>query len=307
MEIDSLCDQGSSKAREDGYFVTLPFVGVMDGVSDPHDRDHPQVKFRDGRLTGGEATSRIIEEFFIQRSTGQDAATQDLRDLILEANQLVGNEFKDHGFSLDSPETLPGATFAIAKIDEKRVEIIQAGDCFALWVNKESEVAITSMQTRQLEAEADEDAERIQRRIAKEKYNLELEEVNPAQVKEIREEMWREYLPVWIETRRRYVNNPSNPHGHGLLNGQTALKEMWFHRVLERDSLETLLLFTDGLTPHWKTVKDKNDIELGRMIYSSYRKGGLKGILEDTRALDKQVKGVSWGDAAEAAAVAVEF
>lgn len=307
METSFLFNQGSSTTWEDGYFIALPFVGVLDGVSDPYDKEHPQVKFRNRRLTGGEVASRIVEKFFIQRSAEQDASKLDLRGLVLEANNLVGDEFRNHGFSLENPETLPGATFAIAKIGEKEVEIVQAGDCFALWATKSDDIGITPMQTRQLEAEADEDAERIQSRIAREKYDLELEEIKSSQMKEIREEMWLEYLPTWKETRRRYVNNPSNPHGHGLLNGQATLKEMWFRRVLERDNLETLLLFTDGLIPHWKIMKDKNDIELGRMIYASYKQGGLKGMLEDARALDKQVKGVSWGDAAEVAAVAVDF
>ena len=291
---------------EDGHFIALPFVGVTDGVSEPYNMDHPQVKFRDGKLTGGEVVSRIVEGFFIQQSGKENAPDLDLRDSILEANKLVGSELKDYGFNLDSSETLPGATFAIAKISETQVEVVRAGDCFALWIDKEGEVAITPMQTRQQETEADRDANNIQRRIAKAKYNLELEEVNPSQMKEIRAEMWLEYFPIWKETRRRYINNPADPNGYGLLNGQATLKEMCFYKVLERDNLGTLLLFTDGLTP-WEIIKNKSDIEMARMVYSSYKKGGLQGLLNDTRAIENRVKGVSWTDAAEAAAIAVEF
>lgn len=307
MEIDSLCDQGSAKAREDGYFVALPFVGVLDGVSEPYNRDHLQVKFRDGKLTGGEVVSRIVEEFFKEQSINQNSSDLDLRRSILEANKLVASELQDYGFSLHSPETLPGAAFAIVKISKDKVEVVQAGDCFALWAAKDIDISITPMQTRELEAEADRDAGEIQRRVAQEKYNLELEKVNSSQMEEIRAEMWLEYFPIWRETKRRYVNNPSNPHGHGLLNGQAALKEMWFYKVLERDNLETLLLFSDGLTPPWEIMKDKSDIELARTIYASYKKGGLKGLLQDTRAIENRVKGVSWTDAAEAAAIAIEF
>ncbi len=306
MRTSSLFDQGSSSAIEDGHFVALPFVGVLDGVSELHNREHLQIKFRNGKLTGGEVVSRITEEFFVRQRAREHSSSPDLRDSILEANKLVADEFQNYGLLLDRPETLPGASFAIAKIGGEKVEIAQAGDCLALWVTKDGNIEITRDQARQQQIDADTNAQRIQRRIAKEKYNLELEEVNPSEMNEIREEMWLEYFPILKEMRRRRVNNPSTPHGYGFLNGQEALKKMWFHKVLERDSLETLLLFTDGLIPP-EILKDKSDIEVARTVYASYKRGGLKGLLEDTRAIEKQISGGNWADAAEATAVAVTF
>ncbi|MBI2098815.1 protein phosphatase 2C family protein [Candidatus Uhrbacteria bacterium] len=279
---------------------------MLDGVSELHNREHPQIKFRNGELTGGEVVSRIVEEFFIQQSAKENAPDLDLRDSILKANKLVADEVRNYDLLLDKPETLPGASFAIAKIGEEEAEIIQAGDCLALWVTKDGNIEITRDQARQQQIDADTNAQRIQRRIAKEKYNLELEEANPFEMNEIREEMWLEYFPILKEMRRRRVNNPSTPHGYGFLNGQEALKKMWFYEVLERDSLETLLLFTDGLTPR-EVLKDKSDIEVARTVYASHKRGGLKGLLEDTRASEKRIGGGNWADAAEATAVAVTF
>ena len=263
---------------EDGYFVALPFAGVMDGVSEPYYKNRPQVKFRDERLTGGEVISRITEGFFIQQSIGKDALDLDLRDLVLGANKLVKEEFEAHGFSLDRPERLAGATFAIAKMGEIKVELVQAGDCFALWVTTGGEIGITPNQVRQHDTEYNDLIEKIQRRIAKEKYNLELEKVISSQSREIREEMWLEFNSIWEKGRARDVNNPSSPSGYGLLNGQAKLKEMLFHKIIQRDNLNTLLLFTDGIVP-WETMKDKNDIEIARTVYATYEKGGLPELL----------------------------
>lgn len=97
MRTSSLYDQGSSSVMEDGHFVALPFVGVMDGVSEPHDKNHPRMKFAGGRLTGGELTARVTEWFFTQQSSQDNALGSDLGDLVLEANKLVGDKFKAQG------------------------------------------------------------------------------------------------------------------------------------------------------------------------------------------------------------------
>ena len=43
---------------------------------------------------------------------------------------------------------LAGATFAIAWLNQDYVEIVQAGDCFALFVEKDGSIGITRNQVR---------------------------------------------------------------------------------------------------------------------------------------------------------------
>ena len=306
MRTSSLYDQGSSSVMEDGHFVALPFVGVIDGVSEPHDKDHPRIRFCDGRLTGGELVSRITEGFFIQQSSRQNALDLDLGDLVLEANKLTGDEFRANGLSLDETGMLPGATFAIARVSEEEVEIIQAGDCLALWATDDDEINVTSNQVRGHDDEFNGLIDRLQRRIAKEKYRIELEEATPDQSKAISEAMWPEFRLKWGKGRARDVNNPLSPKGYGLLNGQTELKKIWFRKTIQRDHLSTLLLFTDGMMP-WETMKDKNDTEIARAVYAAYKKGGLPELLKVTRGTEEKFRAVGWTDAAEAAAIAVDF
>lgn len=290
---------------EDGHFVALPFVGVLDGASEPHDKDHPRMRFCGGRLTGGELVSRITEGFFIQQSTRDNVLDLDLGDLILEASKLAGDEFRAKGLSLHDTGVLPGATFAIAKIGEGEVEIIQAGDCFALWA-KGGEIEATPNQIRGHDNEFKSLIERLQRRIAKEKYGIELEKATPEQSKIIREEMWLEFRPEWQKGRARDINNPSSPQCYGLLNGQTELEQAWIRKTIPRNKLSNLLLFTDGMVPY-ETYKEKNDMEIVREIYAAYRRGGLPESLRIVRLTEEKFRAVAWTDAAEAAAVAIDF
>lgn len=291
---------------EDGHFIALPFVGVVDGVSEPHDKDHPRMRFCDGRLTGGELVSRITEGFFIQRSSREDALNLDLGNLVLEASKLAGDEFRTSGLSLQETGMLPGATFAIAKVGEEEVEIIQAGDCLALWATDDGEINVTANQVREHDNEFNGLIEMIQRRIAKGKYKIELEEATPDQSKAIREEMWPEFRLKWGKGRARDINNLLSQKGYGLLNGQTELEKIWFHKVISRDHLSTLLLFTDGMMP-WETMKDKSDAEIAKAVYAAYKKGGLPELLKVTRGTEEKFRAVGWTDAAEAAAVAIDF
>ena len=148
--------------------------------------------------------------------------------------------------------------------------------------------------------------ERLQRRIAKEKYEIELEKATLEQSKIIREEMWLEFRPEWQKGRARDINNPSSPQCYGLLNGQGELKKVWFHRIIQRDHLSTLLLFTDGMVPY-ETYKEKNDREIVREIYAAYRRSGLPESLRIVRLTEEKFRAVAWTDAAEVAAVAVDF
>lgn len=200
---------------------------------------------------------------------------------------------------------LPGATFAIAKIGEEEIEIIQAGDCFALWA-KGDEIEATPNQTRGHDNEFKGLIERLQRQIAKEKYKIELEEATPEQSKIIREEMWLEFRPEWQKGRARDINNPSSPQCYGLLNGQVELKQAWIRKIIPRNKLSNLLLFTDGMVPY-ETYKEKNDMEIVREIYATYRRGGLHESLRIVRLTEEKFRAVAWTDAAEAAAVAVDF
>lgn len=305
MKTSSLYDQGSSSVLEDGHFIALPFVGVLDGASEPHDKDHPRMRFCGGRLTGGELVSRITEGFFTEQSIKDNALDLDLGALILGANKLVGDEFKAKGLSLHDTGMLPGTTFAIAKIGEEEVEIIQAGDCFALWV-KGDEIEATSNQIRGHDNEFKGLIERLQRRIAKEKYEIELEKATLEQSKIIREEMWLEFRPEWQKGRARDINNPSSPQCYGLLNGQAELEQVWIRKTIPRNKLSNLLLFTDGMVPYG-TYKEKNDREIVREICDAYRRGGLPESLRVVRLTEEKFRAVAWTDAAEVAAVAVDF
>ena len=127
-QYEVLADPGHTKYREDGFAVReLPgalFTIAIDGVSGLYTGSPTLVK----GLSGGEAVARLVEGVFSRLYD----SSEPLVDVMRRANQEVAVMIREAGFP-DDPAVMPGATFAAAKVMESEVEIVTAGDCFALW------------------------------------------------------------------------------------------------------------------------------------------------------------------------------
>ncbi|KKQ75763.1 MAG: hypothetical protein US98_C0060G0001 [Parcubacteria group bacterium GW2011_GWC1_38_6] len=298
MKVSTIYHQGSSFHREDGYGIISDLIFfVLDGVSEPYGPQKPQRLI--GELSGGELVSRLTENWIGWNKT------DDLPLLAKKLNKYI-KRCLDNADFVPSPGKLPGATFVITKINQETVEILQAGDCFALWETTDGNIQVTTNQVRAHDVKMNDLILDIQRREAAECFGVDLEKATPDEHRTIRGAMWNRFCPILEEAREMDVNNPENPQGYGLLNGQPELEKMWFYTTMPLKSVKTILLFSDGMVP-WNLMKDKTDEKVAQIVLDIYRRGGLAKMLLWARGIEEQVKGVNYIDNAEATAIAIEF
>lgn len=299
MKRSFIYDQGSSEHYEDGIIISPPFFGVLDGVSGPYSPNHPPRIFNGG-MSGGELVSRVVEKQFARFSR-----LQSFEEAVSLANRAVARKQLKNRIPFSGGE-LAGASFAIVKVDGDWVEIIQGCDAFALWALHDGTIEMTEAQNSVTEAFLNDKTVELMREIAIER-GVVLEEADDGTRKEIRGEMWDRFYSILVETRYRHVNNPSSGSGYGLLNGQKELQGMWFRTTLPRSEVKTLLLFTDGMVPWRGSLEGLSTGEVARMVYKTYEEGGLVRLLARARKIEEGSRAMSYTDAAEATAIAIEF
>ncbi len=300
MKISYLYDQGSAQYREDGLFIADPFCGVLDGVSAPFGPKHPIRKFNG--LSGGEFVARSVEQFF---STATPESYLSAFMAISQANNFVRNLQEKAGVEIKA-DKLAGATFAIALLNQDYVEVIQAGDCFALWVMKNGLIDITKNQVRLHDTEMQSTILKLQREVAHKLYGIQLEKATVEQRNIIRGEMWNRFFSILSEARIQDVNRLDSPRCYGLLNGQPELLDATFRICFNRNEIQAILLFSDGMVP-WEAMKEMADEEVAEKVLADYREGGLPHLLRIARGIENRVKMVNYTDSAEATAIAIEF
>lgn len=281
--VELLQDFGTAKFPEDGFIVRPPFFGVVDAVSTPYAMGGSPPKLYDG-LTDGQVVRNIIVETFFDIDVSADLS---LAEALIIANRRIA-EFQQFPGTTDSPR-LAGASFAFAKIGKNEIEIIQGGDCFALWDSTEKrDSGITINQAYQVE----------RARIA---IFSELMRKNKGD----RKKAWKDYQPIFLKAKIEETNV-----NYAELNGQEKVSRQW-QRVLIPSDFETdlLLLFSDGFVPFEDT---KDSWVLGKLVLSLYRIGqpvfpGLKSILNYTRAKEAERVFESHIVQAEATALAIRF
>lgn len=275
IESEVIYSPGTAERREDGFILNLPFLGVVDGISPAHSPKIP-LKLFEG-MNGGEIARKIILETFYTASPSLS-----LKNVVLNSNQKIREFHLNQGIPLEQSHLMAGATFAFAKI-RKTVEIIQGGDCFAIWVI-DSKIRITKDQT-QLAAH-----HRLIAGLMK-KY------------KRDREKMWDEFYPHLCALRQRDYNQEIKT-GFAVLNGQPWVRKLWQRIEIPLRDLRLLLLFSDGFVP---ADERTNEGKMAKRVITLYQKKGLTGVLERTRRIEEQGKKKRHIDHEEATAIAIKF
>lgn len=297
-----LYDPGSSRHREDGMVVVGPvedncIAGALDGVSGPHCPAHPPILFNG--LTGGEMVARTVEAVFLE----QGINAQPLNSL-LRANSIIGGHLTGRGIDTYDMADLPGTTFAVASVTQKKVEFFQAGDALAIWRKKNGDVGVTTNQVRAHDEVMNSEIRRLMTEVAAEK-SITLTPETPKEVlKEIRDEMWNRFFDILREARRQNMNNPTSPKRYGLLCGSILFweREPWSHNVFDRDEIETILLVTDGMFP-WEVMKSQSDQEIAEAALKRCDKGGLAALIMAARGIEETTQHTSYIDHGEATGV----
>lgn len=280
MKVKVLYDQGSARISEDGIIFQPPFYfGVTDGITGVYLPDEGPKLFHG--MTGGQLASHTISYVFRAASPERSF----LGDLLRRANNIIREDIEANKLSLEESEFLPSAAFVVVSINDATIEILQGGDCLAIWQMKDGTIGGTPNKTYIYEKD-------LLRIIAElmEKHQKD------------RQKMWEEFRPILEKKRRANINTKQG--GFALLNGQPKFKKFWQKFTLPKDKIHLLVLFSDGFVPFEWT---QNEVAMAGEIIRLYRKGELYSVLEGTRFVADLKKSSSHEDYPEATAIAIEF
>lgn len=275
-KIETIFSQGSSPNLEDGFVFNPPIFGVVDATSAPYSDENEKILFK-GR-SGGEMVRRTILKTFDSLPRAQS-----LRHGLLQANQKIKEKQVERGIPIKRSDLLAGASFVFMKVIKDKVEIIQGGDCFALWVTSEQK-GVTKNQVYP------HDFNNL-------KKIVELMKKHHGD----RKKMWAEYVHILSQTKLNYVNKPTET-GYASLNGQPWVIDCWQEKLIVNPKF--LLLFSDGLVPFEETGDPQRLITT---VLDNYEMGGLNLLLARQRELEYRNRETSYTDHQEATGMAVHF
>lgn len=279
LKVNTIFNPGTAKTIEDKFIAQSPFFGVLDGLSGLYDPAIGPTLF-DGK-SGGQKVVEIIENAF---SLAKES--DDLEDILKKANAAVRNFCISNNIPLDRADLLPGATFAFAKVGVDKVEIIQGGDCFAVWEKMNGEIGATPNHNFSDEEE---------------KINILNDTIKRNNGD--RNIGFKEYMPIATRLKIERVNKDQEKKSV-VLNGQTEGERLWYRNTFPRGELKNLLLFTDGMV---EFEESRDDIELAKIVLGTYHHGGLEGMLRRIRNIERSRTTTTHIAEAEATAVGVEF
>jgi len=279
VRVNYLYNQGSAKISEDTIIFYPPlWFGVSDGTTGVYLPNNGPRLF-DGK-TGGQVASQTLSVTF-----GLAGCNDDIENVLRRANRKVGKIAKANGIPLCESHLLPSTTYAIAKIDTKRIIVMQGGDALAVWELKNGTIGGTPNKV-----------------FAYEKILLHIIASILRRNGGDRLKMWREFAPLLAEKRKANYNKPTG--GFSILNGQPEFDKLWQKFAFRPDELSLLILFSDGLVPFEWT---EDPVYLAKKVIGHYRLGGLEAVLATSRKIAKQNAAVSHESEPEATAVAIEF
>jgi serine/threonine protein phosphatase PrpC len=277
--VKTLYDSGTAKILEDQLIVQPPFFGVLDGVSGLYNPTIGPELF-DGK-SGGQKAVEIVNEVFTKANNGDELAV-----VMKKANVMLRKFFRSHGVGTNRADLLPGMMFVFAKIAEDKVEIIQGGDCYAVWKKTNGEISATPNQNFSDEEEKIKIFDNI---VKKHHGNL--------------NEAWAEYILISARLKIERANKNSEKRTV-ILNGQTGGEGNWFKMIFPRKELMTLLLLTDGMIEFGES---RDTEKMSKIIFDAYSDQGLSGMLSRIRGIENRRTGVTYIKHAEATALALEF
>jgi len=275
-KIKAIYDKGTAEQIEDGLIINPPFFGVVDGTSEPGRFIGKGLSF--GKMSSGEMVRKIILGTFYSAKSNES-----LERITLQVNRKIRNLWCNCKISLNRSDLIAGAAFSFIKIGPKKINILQGGDCFALWMNASGKIGITK---NQVYLHGFETQKIIAELMKKYKGN--------------RKKMWENFYKPLGQFRLRDINKTIET-GYALLNGQPSLRKCWQKIDIPVSDLKFLLIFTDGFVPF------KKEEELAKEIVKLYGRGGLDYILKKKREFEKATEKKSYRVYDEATAIALKF
>lgn len=291
IRVDSICDHPAElEHEEDGVIMEPPFYGALDGFSEPYSYLHPPRPFND--FTGGEMIVKTVKRNFL----GANPALP-IEAYLQLANAGIKKMLAAEELPVGNAGLMPGAVFAVAKVEVKTIKFIQGGDCLIVWHFADGKIDFTRNQAY---GHVSHNLRTIEEILAKNSGN--------------RKEMWVEFAPILSRRREQDINNPLSANNYAVLNSQPDIMKCWIAGEIPLRNLTTLLVFTDGFAHYEQTSPDKIAFLAAKLIDDYHRKRLASGqketlnqMLAEKRAEAKTCIKLSYIDRDEAAAVALEF
>jgi len=290
LKIEAIYNKGTAEEIEDGLLINPPFFGVIDGTSEPAHFIGKGLSFN--KMSAGEMVRKIILETFYSAKSNDS-----LEKVILRANNKLKTFWHSLKIPLNRSDLVAGAVFVLAKIEKKKIKIIQGGDCFALWV--------TTSGTRAQRRVKMNECSSTKIGFTKNQafwHSLEAQKVIAELIKKDkgnRKKMWLDFYKPLCQLRLRDINQKVKT-GFALLNGQPSLKKCWQKIEIPTKNLKLLLLFSDGFAPF------KKERQLAKETIKFYQRGGLNYVLQKKREFEEKTEKISYRVFDEATAIVIK-
>ncbi len=248
LEIEYILEKGSGRVNEDTLVMEKNLFGVFDGATSLDNACFDDADF-DDMGTGGLIAASTAGQIFSQNH-------YPLSQLGRSANNAILAKMKVQNVRLNIPASRWSTSAAVVRIFEDRVEWLQTGDSYILLIYEDNS-------HRVLVDQEDHDYETLCM-LKREKDKSFSNPAIKTQVNKIRSGMNKTY---------------------GVLNGDPCAEKFMHTGFVSIDRVQTILLFTDGLTLPSETPKKKKKFTPLVDIFL-YR--GLKGLHQYIRQTEKK-------------------
>lgn len=259
MPTEVRYSRGTTEFPEDA-FVFLPRgraegrFGVIDGVSSPYPFGTQPPLYE--RMTSGQLVVSCLLD---------TTAHEPLRDAAANANWKVRDTLARAGFNTDDPGFLPGCSFVLGDIREKKNgQLIQAGDCMAVWEQMDGHVKWTPNPVLSGSLLVRAERERLTRKLGDRAAAL------------------RKSYETIIPKLNRKLRNRPGPGGHAFLDGNPAFLD--HVRLFALPPLRRIVMITDGMIRE----EDSGRKNFGPWFLDLYDKGGFDGLLAARRSEEQK-------------------
>ena len=244
MKIETILEKGSARLNEDTLVAQDNIFGVFDGATSLN-----ETVFENGK-TGGLIASSAASSVFA-------ANHFPLKALAHTANQSIHQHMIRHGVDLTRKENLWSTSAAVVRIKDDTLEWVQTGDAQIILIYQDNTHEVL---------------------VDREDHDYDTLCLWPARGKNAPSGTDAR-ISEQIRKKRAEMNRT-----YGVLNGEPHAMDFLNHGQKSLDQVNTVLLFTDGLSiPSEKPAKKKDFSHL----VTQYRELGLAGLKHRIRQIEE--------------------
>lgn len=244
MKIETILEKGSALLNEDTLLVQGNIFGVFDGATSLN-----KTVFENGK-TGGFIASSAASSVFATNHFP-------LKSLAHTANRSIHRHMVRHGVDLTRKENLWSTSAAVVRIQDNTLEWVQTGDAQIILIYHDNTHEVL---------------------VDREDHDYETLCLWPARGKNVPSGT-NPRISEQIRKKRAEMNLT-----YGVLNGEPHAMDFLHHGRKSLEQVNTVLLFTDGLSiPSEKPAKKKDFTPLVTL----YRDLGLSGLKHRIRQIEK--------------------